>query len=47
MGKDLDFIKHISERIDKKLSLSDTYSEIDNMTVEELQDLRKISRLAI
>jgi len=46
IGRDLDFIKNISERIDKKLSLSDAPSEIDSMTVEELQDLSKISRLA-
>jgi len=46
IGKDLDFIKNISEKIDKKLSLSDTTPEIDNMTVDELQDLSKISRLA-
>jgi len=45
IGKDLDFIKNISEKIDKKLSLSDA-TQIDNMTVEELQDLSKISRLA-
>jgi len=46
IGKDLDFIKNLSEKIDKKLSLSDTTPEIDNMTVDELQDLSKISRLA-
>ena len=46
MGKDLDFIKNISEKIDKKLSQSLSTPSIDNMTVEELQDLGKISRLA-
>ena len=46
MGKDLDFIKNISEKIDKKLALSSTAPELDNMTIEELQDLSKLSRLA-
>lgn len=45
IGKDLDFIRNISEKIDRKLSQSDV-SKIDNMTVEELQDLNKITKLA-
>ena len=47
ISKDLDFIKNISSKIDKKLSQSDnSNSKIENLTLEELQDLRKIVGLA-
>ncbi len=47
ISKDLDFIKNISSKIDKKLSQSDnSNSNIENLTLEELQDLRKIVGLA-
>ena len=47
ISKDLDFIKNISSKIDKKLSQSDSSDhKIENLTLEELQDLRKIVGLA-
>lgn len=47
ISKDLDFIKNISSKIDEKLSQSDnSNSKIKNLTLEELQDLRKIVGLA-
>lgn len=47
ISKDLDFIKNISEKIDKKISQSNTKNlKIENLTLEELQDLRKIVGLA-
>ena len=47
-SKDIDFVRTISEKIDKKLSQSDTSinSKIDKLSVEELQDLRKIVNIA-
>ena len=47
-SKDLEFIRNISEKIDKKLSQSDssTDSKIDKLSIEELQDLSKIVGLA-
>ncbi len=47
ISKDLDFIKNISGKIDKKISQSNTKNlKIENLTLEELQDLRKIVGLA-
>ena len=47
ISRDLDFIKNISGKIDKKLSQSDSSDhKIENLTLEELQDLRKIVGLA-
>ena len=47
ISKDLDFIKNISGKLEKKLSQSDSSDlKIDNLTLEELQDLRKIVGLA-
>ncbi|MBA4451754.1 MAG: hypothetical protein H2B05_00315 [Nitrosopumilaceae archaeon] len=47
ISKDLDFIKNISGKIDKKISQSDSSNlKIENLTLEELQDLRKIVGLA-
>ena len=47
-SKDLEFVRNISEKIDKKLSQSNTStnSKIDKLSVEELQDLQKIVGLA-
>ena len=47
-SKDIDFVRNISEKIDKKLSQTDksVNSKIDKLTVEELQDLRKIVNIA-
>ena len=45
IGKDLNFIKDLSDRIDKKLSQSEKIP-IENMTVEELKDLGKICKIA-
>jgi len=45
LGKDLDFLKNLSERIDKKLSQSEKVP-IDNMTIDELKDLSKLCKLA-
>ncbi len=47
-SKDLEFIRNISEKIDKKLSQSNTSidSKLDKLSIEELQDLRKIVGLA-
>ena len=47
-SKDIDFVRNISKKIDKKLSQSDSSidSKIDKLTVEELQDLRKIVNIA-
>ncbi len=47
-SKDIDFVRTISEKIDKKLSQSDTSinSKIDKLSLEELQDLRKIVNIA-
>jgi hypothetical protein len=44
----LEFIRNVSEKIDKKLSQSNTSidSKIDKLSVEELQDLSKIVGLA-
>ena len=47
ISKDLDFIKNISGKIDKKISQSNPKNlKIENLTPEELQDLRKIVGLA-
>jgi hypothetical protein len=47
ISKDLDFIKNISGKIDKKISQSNPKNlKIENLTLEELQDLRKIVGLA-
>jgi hypothetical protein len=47
-SKDLEFILNISNKIEKKLSNSDssTNKKIDKLSVEELQDLNKIVSLA-
>jgi hypothetical protein len=47
-SKDLEFVRNVSEKIDKKLAQSNTSidSKIEKMTVEELQDLSKIVGLA-
>jgi hypothetical protein len=45
IGKELDFLTNISEKIEKKLSSSDK-TKFDNLTLEELQDLSKICKLA-
>ena len=47
-SKDLEFIRSVSGKIDKKLSQSKTSfdSKIDKLSVEELQDLSKIVGLA-
>ena len=44
-SKDIEFVRNISEKIDKKLSQSNN-SQIDKLSVEELQDLNKIVNLA-
>ena len=47
ISKDLDFLKNISGKIDQKISQSNTKNlKIENLTLEELQDLRKIVGLA-
>jgi len=47
-SKDLEFVRNISEKIDKKLSQSKTSidSKIDKLSLEELQDLSKLVGLA-
>jgi hypothetical protein len=47
-SKDLEFVRNISNKIEKKLSNSDssTNNKIDKLSVEELQDLNKIVSLA-
>ena len=47
-SKDIEFVRQISEKIDKKLSQSDSSinSKIDKLSLEELQDLRKIVNIA-
>ncbi len=46
-SKDLEFVRDISNKIEKKLSNSDsTNKKIDKLSVEELQDLNKIVSLA-
>lgn len=47
-SKDLEFVRNISEKIDRKLSLSNNSlnPKIDKLSLEELQDLGKIVRLA-
>ena len=47
-SKDIEFVRNVSEKIDKKLSNSDKSinTKIDKMSVEELQDLNKIVSLA-
>ena len=47
LSKDLERVKLLSERIDKKISQSKTPddSKLDKLTLEELQDLNKISEL--
>ncbi len=47
-SKDLEFLRNISEKIDKKLSQSNNSinPKIDKLSLEELQDLDKIVRLA-
>ena len=47
-SKDLDFVRNISEKIDRKLSQSNnsTNPKIDKLSLEELQDLDKIVRIA-
>jgi len=47
ISKDLDFIKNISGKIEQKISQSNTKNlKFENLTLEELQDLRKIVGLA-
>ncbi len=47
ISRDLDFIKNISGKLEKKISQSDSSDlKIENLTLEELQDLRKIVGLA-
>ena len=48
ISKDLEFVRNISEKIDKKLSQSNLSidSKIDKLSLEELQDLNKIVSLA-
>ena len=48
ISKDLEFVRNISEKIDKKLSQSNLSidSKIDKLSLEELQDLKKIVNLA-
>ena len=47
ISKDLDFLKNISGKIDQKISQSNTKNlKIENLTLEELQDLRKVVGLA-
>jgi len=47
-SKDIEFVRKVSDKIDKKLSNSDKSinPKIDKMSVEELQDLNKIVSLA-
>ena len=47
-SKDLEFVRNISEKIDKKLSQPHTSndSKIDKLSLEELKDLSKIVGLA-
>jgi len=47
-SKDLEFVRNISEKIDRKLSQSNnsTNTKIDKLSLEELQDLDKIVRIA-
>jgi len=45
MVRDLDYIRNISEKIEKKLSQSET-DKIDAMTLEQLQDLDNVIKLA-
>ena len=47
-SKDIDFVRQISAKIDKKLSQSDSSinSKIDKLSLEELQDLQKIVNIA-
>jgi len=47
-SKDLEFVRNISEKIDRKLSQSKNSlnPNIDKLSLEELQDLSKIVRLA-
>jgi len=47
-SKDLEFVRNISEKIDRKLSQSNNSlnPKIDKLSLEELQDLGKIVRLA-
>ena len=48
LSRDLDFIRAVSQKIDKKISMS--YKTVDSklckLTLEELQDLSKITGLA-
>ena len=47
-SKDLEFVRNISEKIDRKLSKSNNSinPKIDKLSLEELQDLDKIVRIA-
>jgi len=47
-SKDLEFVRNISEKIDRKLSQSSNSinPKIDKLSLEELQDLGKIVRIA-
>ena len=47
-SKDLDFVRNISEKIDRKLSKSNisNTSKIDKLSLEELQDISKIANIA-
>ena len=47
-SKDLEFVRNISEKIDRKLSQSNNSinPKIDKLSLEELQDLGKIVRIA-
>ena len=47
-SKDLEFVRNVSEKIDRKLSQSNNSinPKIDKLSLEELQDLDKIVRIA-
>lgn len=47
-SKDIEFVRKISEKIERKLSQSDSIinSKIDKLSEEELRDLRKIVNIA-
>ena len=47
-SKDIEFVRQISEKIERKLSQSDSTinSKIDKLSEEELQDLHKIVNIA-
>ncbi len=47
-SKDLEFVRNISEKIDRRLSKSNISkkSEIEKLSLEELQDISKIANIA-